>query len=447
VRVVSDERYYSGGLKVYKSVEHAYQAAKARLTGQEVLAEQLFNAPTSRDAMMLGKAIKMTPDQTREWRAVKEDVMFGFCYYKFRYNEVCRNYLLQNRGAYEATGHPFWGGVNGGMARVLAQVVEALADEDNLEEPIDEALEQDIQLALQDRWVPRNHRGPRGRRIGQVQAQYNTTENNTVEEPRPIMTTTAAQADNHNRSIGCGQGQVDEPTFGRSARFNKQPVDAETQHSVQSSIVASTGFEIHSAEQHVDTAEDKYQRVLHNVGEMVATRRMVSDNNLLSLRGLVNYAVNQSRMEGLEDAEEIRRIAELSVFGHETSQPINDWIINGPQHEMEVAALQTEHWIRTQRGALLRKEGHAPLLVLRTPHSEPWYSPLDSVARERVTEHKSLREAIWSWTWKGVLIGASTGAIIGGVGAIPGAIVGGVMAARMARKRLTELPELHVLKA
>jgi|SRR5579864_2310407 len=64
------------GVDIYKSVEHAYQAAKTNILSER---ERIQAAPTPGDAKCMGRTITLRPD----WEHVKLEVMYKLVKQKF----------------------------------------------------------------------------------------------------------------------------------------------------------------------------------------------------------------------------------------------------------------------------------------------------------------------------------------------------------------------------
>jgi ribA/ribD-fused uncharacterized protein len=111
--------------KVYRSTEHAYQAAKTLdPKGREYIAA----ARSPADARRLGRAVTMRPD----WESVKEQVMRDLLIQKFSIDPY-KTALLDTGEAYlEETNHwgdVFWGVCNGkGRNRLGIALMEIRAD-------------------------------------------------------------------------------------------------------------------------------------------------------------------------------------------------------------------------------------------------------------------------------------------------------------------------------
>lgn len=90
----------------YKSVEHAYQAAKAV---REVDRVQIENADTPGRAKSMGRKIKNKP----EWNSIKDDVMLELVSIKFRDPDLAKK-LLDTGNAELIEGNT-WGDVYWGM--------------------------------------------------------------------------------------------------------------------------------------------------------------------------------------------------------------------------------------------------------------------------------------------------------------------------------------------
>lgn len=114
----------------YRSVEHAYQAAKAEdLSAREVIR----NARRPGDAKRLGKAVRLPPD----WETRKIEVMRGLLRQKFS-NPLLRALLLATGDAELVEGNTwndrFWGVCRGSgqnwLGRLLMEVRSECARQD-----------------------------------------------------------------------------------------------------------------------------------------------------------------------------------------------------------------------------------------------------------------------------------------------------------------------------
>jgi ribA/ribD-fused uncharacterized protein len=114
----------------YKSVEHAYQAAKCK--NIEDRAKFRENIKASR-AKTLGKKVDMRPD----WESVKLSVMYDCVKYKFTHDFYCQKKLLEteNRELIEGNdwGDVFWGVCDGKghnhLGKILMRVREEIMED------------------------------------------------------------------------------------------------------------------------------------------------------------------------------------------------------------------------------------------------------------------------------------------------------------------------------
>lgn len=114
----------------YRSVEHAYQAAKTVGPGRG----KIRVASTPEEAKRLGREVAIRPD----WEAVKVDIMLGLLREKFK-NPLLRSYLLETEEAYLEEGNTWgdreWGTVNGvgnnKLGKALMQIRAELKGESN----------------------------------------------------------------------------------------------------------------------------------------------------------------------------------------------------------------------------------------------------------------------------------------------------------------------------
>jgi ribA/ribD-fused uncharacterized protein len=112
----------------FKSVEHAYQAAKS-LDPKEW--ERFSKLETAREAKKEGRKVQIRPD----WEQVKLDLMFQFVFQKFNLSDFLCNQLTETGNKYlEETNHwndTFWGVdiKNGGknyLGKILMKVRQIL---------------------------------------------------------------------------------------------------------------------------------------------------------------------------------------------------------------------------------------------------------------------------------------------------------------------------------
>lgn len=98
-----------GGI-MYKSSEHAFQAAKSTNTSDR---KKVRNAKTAGEAKKLGRQITLRPD----WEKVKLDVMYQILADKFSRNKDLRIELVNTGDAHleegNTWGDTFWGTVKG----------------------------------------------------------------------------------------------------------------------------------------------------------------------------------------------------------------------------------------------------------------------------------------------------------------------------------------------
>lgn len=112
--------------KLYSSVEHAYQAAKAT-TPEDI--ELILNCKTPGETKKVARRIKIRPD----WDKVKVDFMYKFVKAKFEQNNLLRKKLLDT-GSEELVegnwwGDVFWGICNGKGQNHLGKILMRVRDE------------------------------------------------------------------------------------------------------------------------------------------------------------------------------------------------------------------------------------------------------------------------------------------------------------------------------
>lgn len=119
----------------WKTVEHAYQAAKAC---GEFDAMMIRQTATPGEAKKLGNQIEIRPD----WEEVKINIMYLLVFEKFYQNEGLRDSLLATSNEYlEETNYwndTFWGVCEGEGRNFLGKILMRVRDE--LRDPLGEQL-------------------------------------------------------------------------------------------------------------------------------------------------------------------------------------------------------------------------------------------------------------------------------------------------------------------
>ena len=109
----------------YRSVEHAYQAAKA---SDPVTRDLIRNASRPGEAKRLGKAVQLPPD----WEARKVELMRGFLRLKFE-NPLLRSLLVATADAQLVEGNTwndtFWGVCRGRGENWLGRLLMEIRSE------------------------------------------------------------------------------------------------------------------------------------------------------------------------------------------------------------------------------------------------------------------------------------------------------------------------------
>ena len=133
---------------VYKSVEHAFQAAKAN--SDEAAATAIRDAPTPRQAHELGRKLPLPAD----WERRKRPLMVRLLRDKFRRDAALRERLQRTEGknliANNDWGETCWGVSGGSGANELGKALSAVRDEIASGADIDPWLAEAFPLAAED---------------------------------------------------------------------------------------------------------------------------------------------------------------------------------------------------------------------------------------------------------------------------------------------------------
>lgn len=94
--------------KEFKSVEHAYQAAKAWCGNNEWAAKVIMSVEKASTAKMKSKLIDLSPEQWERWQGCRVAVMRELLEHKYHQCERFREALSPNKVFVEATMDDFW---------------------------------------------------------------------------------------------------------------------------------------------------------------------------------------------------------------------------------------------------------------------------------------------------------------------------------------------------